>query len=59
MRNVSSRTKIKIIPQTGPYPLVEVDSRVSGILNEGTNRKTNLFPQDIQKLERQIGDSMQ
>lgn len=58
LRNVRGRTKIKVIKTDGQYPVFQVQSKVSAILNELTDKKTNLTPKAIRAMEKMIAQSI-
>lgn len=58
LRNVRGRTKIKVRSNAGQNPFFEVKSIVTAILNERTDQKTNLSPNETHKLEKLITQSL-
>ncbi len=58
LRNVRGRTKVKVIPDGGQYPVFEVQSKVTAILNERTDKQTELSQQDTRALEKMMSQSL-
>jgi spore germination protein KC len=58
LRNVRGRSKIKVRANEGRFPIFEVKSVITGIINERTDQKTNLSPQDNRKLKKLVAQSL-
>ncbi len=58
LRNVRGRTKIKVLSNGDQAPLFEVQSKVTAILNELTDQKTNLTPKFTRGMEQMINESL-